>query len=586
MTDANGTRNSRNSRIGGSPSSQGINTPSANTPSVSTPSENGAFAGRSPLPRPTSKFLPTQRPTQNGASGAAGSSDTPKIGQNRQPGQRPSRRTRRPKSSHNASEKRRIFGSGPDRIKSKSASRTRALKARATSESTARPQSRILSQSSSQAVSQPVSRSAAGSSKVSSIGRQTSATATLAGKPTVGKTATGKQRSTLVKPSSSGRVPPARGAVRRRRKNSQAQKGLRRLFSLLVFGVGIAIIGGTLLQSLSGNEAATTETVEPETVAVPEPVAKKFPVPLNQEIPALKAELQELPNLYPGLTANIFYADVDTGRYISIDGSQSIAAASTIKLPILLAFFEEVDAGRIDPNQSMQIQPSQIAEGSGDFQVAEPGTQFTALEVASQMIINSDNTATNMMIDLLGGQDILNLRFKDYGLESTQLSNPLPDLEGTNTTSARDLAHTMLLISEESDLSVRSRDRVLNILNRTYNKSLLAGGLEEQGALTFNKTGDIASVLGDIALVDMPNGKRYVISALVKRPDNDGRAREMLRRISGRTYQEADKEIKPSVTPVGNGEEAAEGESPAEGSAPETTQPDRPNPESTSNSDS
>ncbi|MEO0806400.1 MAG: serine hydrolase [Cyanobacteria bacterium J06643_4] len=432
-----------------------------------------------------------------------------------------------------------------------------------------------------------MSRSAASSSKVSSIGRQTSATATLARKPTVGKTAAGKQRSTIVKPSSSGRVPPARGAVRRRRKNSQAQKGLRRLFSLLVFGVGIAIIGGTLLQSLSGNEAATTETAEPETIAAPEPVVKRFPVPLNQEIPVLKAELQELPNLYPGLTANIFYTDVDTGRYISIEGSQSIAAASTIKLPILLAFFEEVDAGRIDPNQAMQIQPAQIAEGSGDFQVAEPGTQFTALEVASQMIINSDNTATNMMIDLLGGQDILNLRFKDYGLESTQLSNPLPDLEGTNTTSARDLAHTMLLISEGSDLSVRSRDRVLNILNRTYNKSLLAGGLEEQGALTFNKTGDIASVLGDVALVDLPNGKRYVISALVKRPENDGRAREMLRRISGRTYQEADKAIQPTVTPLRNGdgstmEESGENASPS-GTSPSDASPSGTSPSGASN---
>ena len=254
------------------------------------------------------------------------------------------------------------------------------------------------------------------------------------------------------------------------------------------------------------------------------------------------------------MTPKVFYIDADTGQYVSVEGSETVAAASTIKLPILLAFFEEVDAGRIDPNQTIEIKQTQIAEGSGDMQLSSPGTQFTALEVVSQMIINSDNTATNMMIDLLGGQESLNNRFKLKGLEKTVLNNPLPDLEGTNTTSARDLVHTMLLISQGEDLSMRSRDRILNILNRTYNKSLLAIDPEAEGALTYNKTGDIETALGDVALVDLPNGKRYAIAALVERPSNDGRASELIRSISKQTYQEAAKAVQPAVTPLGNGE--------------------------------
>ena len=110
----------------------------------------------------------------------------------------------------------------------------------------------------------------------------------------------------------------------------------------------------------------------------------------------------------------------------------------------------------------------------------------------------------------------------------------------------------MLLISEGDELAVRSRERVLNILKRTYNKSLLAEGLEPQGALTYNKTGDISSMLGDVMLVDLPNGKRYATAVLVERPENDGRAVELIRRISGRTYQEADRVIQPAVTPLGD----------------------------------
>lgn len=349
-------------------------------------------------------------------------------------------------------------------------------------------------------------------------------------------------------------APTAASLARRRkaRKKFELSKPLIRLIQLVVGGLGIATIAGTILTmriNADGPSAARTESV---LATDTEPVVTSFPITLNQELASLKAELEELPNTYPGLKPKTFYIDVDTGNYASAGGQDEIAAASTIKLPILLAFFEEIDAGRMDLNQTMAIAPEQIAEGSGEMQLSPPGTQFTALEVATQMIVGSDNTATNMMIDLMGGAEKLNERFTNYGLEQTQLTSPLPDLTGTNTTSARDLAHTMLLISQGDSLTMRSRDRILNILNRTYNKSLIPVGLEEKGALTYNKTGDIESVLGDVSLVDVSNGKRYVIATLVERPTNDRRAVEIIHRISERTYQEAEKAIQPAVSPLGD----------------------------------
>ncbi|MGB7251470.1 MAG: serine hydrolase, partial [Phormidesmis sp.] len=158
-------------------------------------------------------------------------------------------------------------------------------------------------------------------------------------------------------------------------------------------------------------------------------------------------------------------------------------------------------------------------------------------------------------------------QFEAYGLGKTQLVSPLPDLDGTNTISARDLVHTLLLISQGDTLTLRSRDRILNILNRTYNKSLLADGLEEKEALTYNKTGDIASVLGDTALVDLANGKRYAVAVLVERPTNDGRAAELIRWISGRLYQENEKAIKPAAAPASDSAGAAAEDSLSPGEA-------------------
>lgn len=354
-----------------------------------------------------------------------------------------------------------------------------------------------------------------------------------------------RTRPLLPKTQHPGRMLPSRNIARKRssRRSRKLPIPLLYLGRLAIVGLGIAAIGGTLLRDAIPNGNANSAVSTEVAPATPPEQAVTFPVALNQEIAPLKAAFQELPNTYPDLLPKAFYVDVDTGNYVDLEGGGAIAAASTIKLPVLLAFFEEVDAGRIDPDQVIVMQPEQIAEGSGEMQVSPPGSQFTALEVATNMIVNSDNTATNMMIDLLGGPTVMNSRFEAYGLEQTRLNTPLPDLDGTNTTSARDLVHTLLLISQGDSLTVRSRDRILNILNRTRNKSLIAAGLEEKGALTYNKTGDIGSALGDAALVDLPNGKRYAVAVLVERPTNDGRAAELIHRISGLVYQETNKAV-------------------------------------------
>ncbi len=412
--------------------------------------------------------------------------------------------------------------------------------------------------------------------------RRRSQTTATRSNPVARSRATETHRTAQQSPLYPGRVPAARTLPRKRnvRRFRKTPVPILYLARLAIIGLGMAAIGGTLLMTAipnhSSSNAANTEvtSIEP----APAKVAA-FPITLNQEVAPLKAKLQGLPNTYPGLTATVFYADVDTGDYVDLSGGSAIAAASTIKLPILLAFFEEVDAGRIDLTQAVAMLPEQIAEGSGDMQIAQPGTQYTALEVATQMIINSDNTATNMMIDLLGGAEALNARFLTYGLEKTKINTPLPDLNGSNITSAKDLAHTLLLISQGNTLTMRSRDRVLNILSRTYSKGLLAAGMAEQGALTYNKTGDIESVLGDAALIDLSNGKRYVIVAIVKRPANDGRASELIRRIGADTFQEINKVVKTVVPPAA--QPPTTNPSTTEPSTTEPSTPDSPQPEAT-----
>jgi len=313
---------------------------------------------------------------------------------------------------------------------------------------------------------------------------------------------------------------------------------------LLILGVGIAVICGTLLSVVNGVTRASTVAAEEETTAGqknPADSASAAAAPevlqLKQELGALKTQVQVLATENPTLTAGIFLVDLDTGSYLNFNGDTAFASASTIKVPILVAFFQAVEDGKVQLDQMLTLKSEHIVGGSGEMQDDAPGKKYSALEVAKKMIVVSDNTATNMMIELLGGAEVLNQQFANWGLRATVIRNNLPDLEGTNTTSPQDLINIIAQIDRGSLVSVKSRDRILQIMRQTKNDSLLPKGLGE-GSVIAHKTGNINTMLADAGMVDLPNGKRYLVAVMVKHPpETEKPAQTLIRDISRMSYR-------------------------------------------------
>ncbi|PPJ65002.1 serine hydrolase [Cuspidothrix issatschenkoi] len=306
---------------------------------------------------------------------------------------------------------------------------------------------------------------------------------------------------------------------------------------LLIVGVGIGAIVGTFLSVLDPANrisyvGSTSQAPAPQEVSE----TPNTSLYLSQEITPLKNSLQTLSTSNSTLTAGIFLLDLDNGSYVDINGNTSFAAASTIKIPILIAFFEDVDAGKIRLDEKLTLEKEMIAGGSGNVQYQPPGTKYTAIDMATKMITISDNTATNMIIAKLGGRESVNARFRSWGLTTTMIRNSLPDLEGTNTTSPKELANLILMVNQGNVVSMRSRDLILNIMGRTQRDNLLPAGLGK-GANAYHKTGDIGTMLGDVGLVDVPTGKRYIAAIMVQRPNNDPLAEKLINSISSTAYQ-------------------------------------------------
>lgn len=317
------------------------------------------------------------------------------------------------------------------------------------------------------------------------------------------------------------------------------------IIRMSIMGVGIGAIAGTALTIIKPSQVPVANSRKHQTqttatqasfLAPKQSSASASPLSLNQELSPLKAKIDALAAKYPKLQPGAFFVDLDNGAYVDVRGETIFSAASTIKIPVLIAFFQDVDAGKIRLDEMLTMKKELIGSGSGDMQYQQPGKKYTALETATKMSTISDNTATNMLIERLGGKEVLNQRFREWGLTSTVIHNKLPDLEGTNTTSPKDLAQLLAMVNREELVSLKSRDRIFDIMKQTRTRTLLPPGLEKDATIA-HKTGDIGTVLGDAGIIDMPSGKRYIGSVLVKRPHNDYSARTLIQEISRAVYQ-------------------------------------------------
>ncbi len=288
----------------------------------------------------------------------------------------------------------------------------------------------------------------------------------------------------------------------------------------------------------------------PVAIAVATPPADTFGgvIPQGQALTWLQQRLLTLTTgKYAALRPGMYFLDLDTGNYLSIGGDRNVPTASVIKLPILIAFFQDVEAGKIRLDETLTMTRDMVVGGSGYMQDRPVGSKFSALETATNMIITSDNTATNMIIKRMGGFHAVNQRFRSWGLQHTVVRNWLPDLGATNRTTARELVQVMAMVEQGKLLSPSARSQAINILRRVQNKRLLPVGLG-QGATIAHKTGYIRSVLGDAGIVYMPNGKRYLAAVLVENNSIPSTARGYIQEVSRIVYAYMEQVADLSVT--------------------------------------
>ena len=125
--------------------------------------------------------------------------------------------------------------------------------------------------------------------------------------------------------------------------------------------------------------------------------------------------------------AGIYVKYLPTGEEASVLPNDHFNSASVIKLAVLVLAFQMADKHKLNLNERYEVTPADFRTGSGVFRYNDTGLKPTLRDVLTQMVITSDNTATDIMIAKVGGMDAVNAFLKGAGYAVLHLNHTLLD---------------------------------------------------------------------------------------------------------------------------------------------------------------
>ena len=260
----------------------------------------------------------------------------------------------------------------------------------------------------------------------------------------------------------------------------------------------------------------------------------------------LQGMLQGIAQRFPG-DIGVYVHHIESGMAIGVDESTPYGMASTYKVPILVELMSRVDAGELSLDDRVAVQAEDQHIGSGLLSTLwAPGIEMSLHNLATFMIILSDNSATDMLIDRLGADRITarmralgfdNIRVDrttlelilDYqGVDYDPVANAtLPEINrhsrgnrpdaaqvptvraafyagDSDKASARDMTELLVMIAEGTAVSEESSDAIMEILSRTQTGANRLRGLLPPGYRISHKTGTIGRIVNDVGVITLP----------------------------------------------------------------------------------
>ncbi|MCP5062787.1 MAG: serine hydrolase [Ignavibacteriae bacterium] len=274
-------------------------------------------------------------------------------------------------------------------------------------------------------------------------------------------------------------------------------------------------------------------------------------VNVNKEVEEVEEEIREKFSKVEGNFALAFKMIDDKDNSILINANEMFHAASTMKTPVMIEAFKQAANGIIDLQDSLIVKNNFISivdssdflldidRDSGDKLYETIGKKETYYNLVYDMIINSSNLATNIVIEKLSAKNVMKTMY-ELGAKSIKVLRGVEDMKAfdaglNNETSASDLMILFKKIAEGKAVSSEADTKMLEILLNQKHNSMIPAKLPSEVKVA-HKTGSISGVIHDSGIVILTDGSKYVLVILSKNITNVDEATEMMADVSKIIY--------------------------------------------------
>lgn len=252
----------------------------------------------------------------------------------------------------------------------------------------------------------------------------------------------------------------------------------------------------------------------------------------------LKQKLTSEINRFGG-TAGVVVKDLETNWELSHNKDKLFPSASLAKIPIMAGCFLAASEGRLKLDKVVNLRSSDKTSGSGILKDMHQGTSFLVEELIGLMVYDSDNTAANMLIKMVG-IDYLNKSFKGFGLKNTNLSRNIADFllrdKGVeNYTTAEDTASILARAYRKELVNKNVSEKCIKLLKMQRANDRIPKYLPTNITIA-HKTGLEKSVCHDVGIVFTKKGD-FIICVLTKHKNsNSAASKELIAKLAYYTY--------------------------------------------------
>lgn len=237
--------------------------------------------------------------------------------------------------------------------------------------------------------------------------------------------------------------------------------------------------------------------------------------------------------------AGIVIKDLAMNWEISFNKEQLFPSASLAKVPIMAACFLASKEGRLRLERNVSLKSSDKLIGSGMLKNTASGTTFSVEELIGLMIYESDNTATNILTNMVG-IDYLNNSFKAFGLKNTDLSRKIADYHSRdmgieNYTTCQDMAFILEKIYRRNLVDKNVSEKCIGLLKLQRITDRIPKYLPVDIVIA-HKSGLERGICHDVGIVFSRKGD-FLICVLTQHKDSNSiLSKELIAKISLHTY--------------------------------------------------